>query len=428
MPSVVRDPAATRITKFTNCRVVRDNSLVEQDLWVDAESGRILRGQEAFYGSLITPDQVIDLDGRIVAPGFIDVQLNGSHGFDFSAVQESAKAYQDGLRQHNRSLVKTGVTSYLPTLTSQRPESYHKILPHLGPSGWLRSAADGAESLGAHCEGPFFSPRKHGVHNQDVILAASGFSDIEACYGAENINPALTQAGARQPANVKKITAAPEIEGVLRSIPALRSRGIICSIGHSDATYEEACAAADRGATMITHLFNAMRPFGHRNPGIFGLLGREERTRPFFGIIADGIHLHPTSIKIAFNAHPEGLILVTDAIKPAGLPDGLYEWTNGDRILKRGPLLTLENSDTLAGSSISLLECVNNFLQWTGATIPQAINAVTSTPAAMLDLAGVKGSLASDADADLVVLGNDGSSLTVDQVWKFGTKIFDTEK
>lgn len=427
MPSVVREPAATRITKFTNCRLVRDNSLIEQDLWVDASSGKILRSQEAFYGNLTIPDQIIDLGGRIVAPGFIDVQLNGSHGFDFSAVQETAKGYQDGLRQHNRSLIRTGVTSYLPTLTSQRPESYHKILPFLGPSGSLRVPADGAESLGAHCEGPFFSPRKHGVHNVDVIQTAKGFSDLEACYGADNLQPSVTPDGEHRPANVKKVTGAPEIEGVLRSIPALRSRGIIYSIGHSDATYEEALAALDQGATMITHLFNAMRPFGHRNPGIFGLLGQEERPRPFFGIISDGVHLHPTSIKIAYNAHREGMILVTDAIKPAGLPDGLYEWTNGDRIVKKGRSLTLDGSDTLAGSSISLLECVNNFLHWTGATIPEAINAVTSTPAAMLDLKGAKGSLASDADADLVVLGDDGSNLTVDQVWKFGSKVFDVE-
>lgn len=305
-----------------------------------------------------------------------------------------------------------------------------QILQFLGPSGALRHPEDGAESLGAHCEGPFMSPRKHGVHNPEVLRTASSFADLEACYGADNLGSSRKVDGisVSRPAVVKKITAAPEIPGILSSIPELRSRGIIFSIGHSDCSYEEALVAVDQGATMITHLFNAMRPFGHRNPGIFGLLGQEDRPRPYFGVISDGIHLHPTSIKIAFNAHPGGLILVTDAIKPAGLPDGVYEWTNGDKIQKKGPLLTLLGSDTLAGSSITLVECVNNFLHWTGATIPEAINAVTSTPAAMLGLAGVKGSLDSDADADLVILGTDGSNLTVDQVWKFGSKVFDAEK
>lgn len=138
-----------------------------------------------------------------------------------------------------------------------------------------------------------------------------------------------------------------------RLIPELRSRDIIYSIGHSEATYEDASEAVANGATMITHLFNAMRPLHHRNPGIFGVLGHAESLpRPYFGIIADGIHLHPTAIKIAFNAHPDGFILVTDAMHLVGLPDGAYPWTNGENvcnIVKQGSKLLLEGSDTIAG-------------------------------------------------------------------------------
>lgn len=220
---------------------------------------------------------------------------------------------------------------------------------------------------------------------------------------------------------------------MMAHIPELTKRGIIYSIGHSDATYEQAVTATHQGARMITHLFNAMRPFYHRNPGIFGLLGQSERRRPFYGVIADGIHLHPTSIKIAYNAHPEGCVLVTDAMRLCGLPDGVYDWTNGERIVKSGARLTLEGSDKIAGSSATLIECVNNFRRWSGASTVQAINAVTATPARLLGLEGVKGSLASGADADLVILGEcedafAGSTLTVDQVWKFGVKIHDTDK
>ncbi|KAI2868036.1 CAZyme family CE9 [Aspergillus niger] len=229
------------------------------------------------------------------------------------------------------------------------------------------------------------------------------------------------------------ITAAPEVGDMLPNIPSLTSEDIIYSIGHSDATYEQALTATQQGATMITHLFNAMRPFYHRNPGIFGLLGQNECPRPFYGVIADGIHLHPTSIRIAYNAHPDGVILVTDAMKLCGLPDGIYDWTNGERIIKSGARLTLEGSDKIAGSSATLIECVNNFRRWSGASTAEALNAASATPARLLGLQGVKGSLESGADADLLVLDDEedpfsGPTLTVRQVWKRGVKIYDTDK
>jgi len=326
-------------------------------------------------------------------------------------------------------LVQTGVTSYLPTITSQKSEVYHGVLPYLGPSGALRVAEDGAESLGAHCEGPFLSPSKRGVHPAEVLLSATnGFSDLEECYGKTHLRPTHGKNGVET--SIKMITAAPEVGVMESTIREITSRGILFSIGHSEATYEDATSAIKAGATMITHLFNAMRPLHHRDPGIFGVLGTAKNlARPYFGIIADGIHLHPTTIKIAFNAHPDGFILVTDAMHLVGLDDGTYEWTNGARLVKSGLSVTKEGSDVIAGSSITLIQCVNNFLNWSGASIPQALKAVTATPAAMLGLSGVKGTLDADADADLVILSeelsDDGKNLIVDQVWKFGVKVFD---
>lgn len=448
MPGKTSSPP--RITKFTNCRIIKDNDLIEQDVWIDSLSGKILRAQEAFYGLHLSPDEVIDLGGRILAPGLIDVQLNGAQGFDFSVPCASREEYNEGLRMVNKGLARTGVTSYLPTVVSSTPEVYWKVgdthscpnrqlfrpsrrlterliqvLPSLGPSGSEHCAEDGAESLGAHVEGPFISPGRNGVHKTEVLQAAKDFEDLIECYGKDNLT------GTAQ--TVKMITAAPEVGNMIANISSLTSRGIIYSIGHSDATYEQAMTATIQGATMITHLFNAMRPFYHRNPGIFGLLGQNERRRPYYGVIADGIHLHPTSIRIAYNAHPDGLILVTDAMKLCGLPDGIYEWTNGERIVKTGARLTLEGSDKIAGSSATLIECVNNFRRWSGASTAEALNSVTATPARLLGLQGVKGSLDSGADADLVVLSDEtdpysGPTLTVDQVWKRGVKIFDTEK
>lgn len=290
------------------------------------------------------------------------------------------------------------------------------------------------------------------------------------------------------------------------------------SIGHTETSLPVAAAAVKAGATMITHLFNAMRPLHHREPGVFGLLGlagptsreEEDKTckRPYYGVIADGIHLHPLSVSLAYNLHPKGFILVTDAMHLAGMPDGKYEWVNGEKtewIEKRGsklciaepPLPSSSSSSSslppsppssppqsllkgkqnghhhvngsanggpgrsqgeevttqngngvekkkkcgggIAGSSATLLECVNNVLQWTGMPVPRALASVTSTPAEMLGLKGVKGSLKPGADADLVVFEEvevevedllDGSGkisrkqLVVEEVWKFGERVF----
>ncbi|KAK7192667.1 hypothetical protein DPSP01_006901 [Paraphaeosphaeria sporulosa] len=434
MPSVVRPVGTAAVTrrsgvvKFTNCRLVKGTDLVHEDLWVSSVTGKILNGQELLYGHRTAPDDIIDLGGRILSPGLIDVQLNGAYGFDFSVIPEDGSiAYGKGVQQVNRNLVKGGVTSYLPTLTSQRPEVYHKALPYLGPSGSTRDPALGSESLGAHCEGPFMSPTKNGIHNVSVLqVPRDGIASVAGCYGPSNLT---------QPSPIKLVTLAPELPGALSAIQSLASLGIIASIGHSEATYEEAKLGIKAGASSITHLFNAMKPLHHRNPGIFGLLGTASSSisKPYFGIIADGIHIHPTSIKIAYNAHPEGLILVTDAMRLSGMPDGVYDWTNGSRIVKQGALLTLEENGKIAGSSIELIDCVTNFMNWTGASVPEAIKAVTETPASMLGLAGVKGSLQEGADADLVVLDvqegavGEDKRVVVDQVWKFGVKVHERE-
>lgn len=431
MPGVIcshpQSPTRTSITKFTNCRLVKNGKLVQEDLWISSRNGKILNGQEVFYNHRVAPDQVVDLGGRIISPGFIDVQVNGAFGVDFSVAPERTADYAKGLIRVNKGLVKTGVTSYTPTIVSQKPEVYHKVLPYLGPSGFRRLPAEGAESLGAHLEGPFLSPLKNGIHNKSVLKAPEGGIDaLLDCYGAFNLN--------KDASPIKYVTLAPEQPGALQAIRELRARGVLASIGHTAADYEQAQQGVEAGATMITHLFNAMESLHHRNPGMFGLLGQGSdptHPKPFFGIIADGIHLHPSAINIAWNAHPEGFILVTDAMALAGLPDGVHEWTNGDRIVKKGYTLTLEGHENkIAGSSITLIECVNNFLNWSGVGTAQALGAVTSTPAKMLGVADVKGNLDPSADADLVILdevvGVDGrKELVVEQVWKFGACVYD---
>lgn len=415
----------TGVTKFTGGYLVKGNELVEEDLWISSVTGKILHSQEIFYDYHIIPDEIVDLKGKILSPGFIDVQLNGAFGFDFSTVPQDMQTYQKGLKQLNKELIQTGVTSYLPTLPSQEADIYHQTLPYLAPSGASRNALEGSESLGAHCEGPFIAGSKCGIHSPSVLQSApNGFQDFQACYGASNLEAPSPD----EKPPIALITAAPEISGVSEAISQITSRGIRFALGHTEATYEATTSALHSGATMLTHLFNAMRPLHHRNPGPFGTLGKASGAeRPYFGIIADGIHLHPTTVKIAWNAHPDGFILVTDAMKTAGLPDGTYDWTNGDRWEKVGARLTREGTDTLAGSCATLGECVENFWQWSGASVPEVLRAVTATPAEMLGLGGSKGTLGEGGDADLVVLDareEDGKKrIAVEQVWKFGTRV-----
>ncbi|KIV89858.1 hypothetical protein PV10_07226 [Exophiala mesophila] len=452
---------APRIVKFTNAQLLRNGQLVPGDLWVSSETGRIISPQSAFYSSHKTADETIDLRGKILSPGFIDVQINGSHNFDFSTPDPD---FAEKLQRTNQQMIKTGLTSYVPTVISTQPEAYHAVLPHLGPSGAYRDPSKGSESLGAHIEGPFLSPLRNGIHNKEVLRTANSWSDVEECYGSSNLD------------NVRYITAAPEKGAMLSLIPKFVSRKIVFSVGHSDATFDQAQAAIGAGASMVTHLFNAMRPFGHRDPGIFGLLGQSlpsspvttpkqsqpasasssphgsprssRRTsprsslsisttvsdlddearfkQPFFGLIADGIHLSAQTLKIAYSAHPEGAIIVTDAQKFAGCPDGAYEWRGEDRFIKEGKLLRLESNGRIAGSVVDLIDCVNNFKRYTGCGSAKALECVTSTPAKMLgkDVEEKKGRLEVGMDADLVVLdeGLDGE-LAVTQVWKFGVRV-----
>jgi N-acetylglucosamine-6-phosphate deacetylase len=471
-------------TKFVNGKILRAGSLVEGDVWISSATGLILDSQSTFYESHTKPDRVVDLQGKILSPGFIDVQLNGGHGVDFSIPRPD---FAERLSDVNRRFAAAGVTSYLPTVISQKASVYQQVIPHLGPSGHDRDPGKGAESLGAHVEGPFLAPCRNGIHNKSVLTTASSWSDIEDVYGADSL----------ENGHIRKVTAAPELGNMTSLIPNLTSRGIIFSIGHSDADLSQASDAISAGATMVTHLFNAMRPFGHRDPGIFGLLGfptsrpgtpstsrpgsrhashptspatfpqqpsrfsstsstnsprmsldspacasptsyrskptlpTRDTPQPWFGLIADGIHLSPASLKIAYAAFPQGAILVTDALSFAGLPDGVYSWTNGDEVVKTGAEIRGKENGRLAGVAVSLIDCVNNFRRFTGAGVAEVLETVTSHPARMLgsDVEGRKGGLEAGMDADLCVLeeveeGGEGSGdLRVVGVWKFGVQV-----
>ncbi|KAK6339709.1 hypothetical protein TWF718_009102 [Orbilia javanica] len=415
-PSRTHSVPTDTIIRLANCLIPADNCLVPGTLLVNSTTGLIISSQDVFYGSKIQPSATIDLRGKVVVPGFIDVQINGAYGFDFSNSSNSNEEYAKGLKEVNRQFVSTGVTSYCPTVTSQKDEVYHKVLPHLGPSP--RSPTLGSSSLGAHVEGPFLNPERNGIHPPHILQKPSeGLRSLETVYGKQNLY-----------SNIKVVTLAPELlpPSSLPSLPSvLASKNIILSAGHSTATFSQ---LVNSNISMVTHLFNAMHQPHQREPGIPGaVLADVSVSKPrFFGIIADGVHVHPANIKWAYHSNPSGLCLVTDAMSLLGLPDGEYVWGNGESIHKTGGVLTLKGTTKIAGSCVTLLECLNNFMRFTNTGIAEAIKTVTKTPARMLGLEGVKGCLEPGADADLCVLEVNGDgSVGVEEVWKFGVKVWE---
>ena len=332
------------LIKFTNCRLAVNGTLVEKDLWVDSAKGVIIDSQKCFYDHHAMPDHTVNLGGKIISPGFIDIQINGAMGMDFSAFKDN-ETYSSGVKLVNKFLVRFGVTAYCPTLTSQYPDIYKQVLilgdtfnlqtlPHLRPVQ-TRNPQDGSEILGVHVEGPFLNAGKRGIHSTAVLrtISSGNFKEFESCYGSD----ALISHGPSIPPAIRIITGAPELNGMMSIIAECKRRHIIFSIGHSTATIETAEQAVQSGATLITHLFNAMEDLHHRDPGIIGLLGSQDTLpRPYFGIICDGIHIHKSCVKLAYRSHPHGTVLVTDAMAQLGLPNGTYDWTNGERITKDG--------------------------------------------------------------------------------------------
>src|SRR3954468_21613841 len=313
-------------------------------------------------GLLVRGDVEVD-EGRIVAvglsspgrgiavPGFIDLQVNGFGGVDF------LDADADGYRRAGEALLETGVTAYLPTLITTPEQQLLSAMAEV-PIGDSRPRI-----LGMHLEGPFLSPNRLGTHE------ASARRDPDLAM--------LDRLLAAGP--VRLMTLAPELSGADALIDRLLERGVAVSLGHTDATAAQANAAFDRGARSVTHLFNAMRPFLHRDPGIVGAaLARDDVV---VSIIVDGIHLAPETARVTWRAARERLALVTDAITRAGLPEGSYSLGNLDVRVHEG---TVRGPDgVLAGSVLTMDEAIRN-LHALGVPFEEAVAAATSTPARVL--------------------------------------------
>jgi len=334
------------------------------DVWV--KDGRIAEPGDT------TSTSVIDAQGLYVAPGFIDLQVNGGAGQNFE------DASLEEIRKIVDFYVSHGTTGLLPTTVTAPIDRIRGTIDRV-------KQVDHPAILGMHIEGPFISQERKGAQNPEYILEPSLDKFNELVAGHEEF--------------IKIVTLAPERPGADRLISRIREIGAVPSLGHSDATYDQAIAAIEHGIGLFTHMFNAMRGFHHRAPGA---VGAALVSNVMVELIADGIHVHPGAMKLLYKVKgPDQICLITDAISAAGLADGEYR-LGGLQVFVKAATARLADG-TLAGSTLTMDKAVQNFMAATGCSLPEAVKAASLNPARLLGIGDRKGSIEVGKDADLVI-------------------------
>jgi N-acetylglucosamine-6-phosphate deacetylase len=331
-------------------------------------------------------------------PGFVDVHIHGAGGRDVMEADDSALAVITG------RLAKFGTTSLLATTVTASADDTVRAVEGIAKfiSKQFQTDDARAEILGIHFEGPFLSKERRGVHLPEFLQLPS----------AEVLQRFLHAASG----NARILTIAPELMGAMPCIDAARSLGMVVSIGHTDATYEQARAAIAHGARHATHVYNAMRPFSHRDPGVIGaVLTTREVTAE---LIADGVHVDEIAMKILLQSKdPEHVILISDGMAATGMPDGKYQLGGIEVTVSGGICRNAEGR--LAGSTLTLDRALRNIVNL-GTPLENAVRMLTLNPATLLGIEFKKGALRTGADADIVLL-NEG--LEIASVYARGTAV-----
>jgi N-acetylglucosamine-6-phosphate deacetylase len=322
--------------------------------------------------------------GKTVVPGFVDVHIHGAGGRDvMEGTRESLEIIAATVAAHGTtSLVATTVTASEKETQASVAGIAHFILN----TSQYAARELSAEVLGIHFEGPFISPARRGVHPAKWILGPS--TEVLARFLKEARGTALI------------LTLAPELPGALDLIAAARKAGMVVSLGHTDATYEQAQAAIDAGASHAAHVYNAMRPFSHRGTGVIGAVLTSPKVSA--ELIADGVHVDEAAMRILVDLKtPERVILVSDGMSATGMPDGKYQLGTFEVKVSGGVARNAEGK--LAGSTLTLDRALRNMVAL-GVPLASALRMVTANPARQIGLGARKGILAPGADADLVFL------------------------
>jgi N-acetylglucosamine-6-phosphate deacetylase len=354
------------------------------------EHGRIVDITSRSERAIPPQARHVDLPGAVLAPGFVDIHIHGAAGHDVM------QADVTGLSAIATLLAKHGVTSYFPTTVTASDDVTLGALDALanaidGAAADVNSA--GARPLGIHLEGPFLSHARRGVHppaelQQPTLARFDGF--WQAARG-----------------HIKMMTIAPELPGAVEVIAEASRRGVCVSLGHSDADFAATLRGIEAGGRHATHTFNAMRPLGHRDPGILGAVLTD--TRVSADIIADGIHLDPAVVRLFLQLKgAEQSVLITDGMAATGMPDGRYRLGPLEVEVKDGRCLS---NGSLAGSVLTMDRAVRNVMTFAGWSLANAVRIATLNPAQAAGINDQAGRLVPGAPADILVLSPTGEVL-----------------
>ena len=370
--------ALTAKTLFTPLeRIEQPVVLIEGDRIVSVSSRSVVEIPSAA--------KHVDFGGGILAPGLIDIHVHGGVGYDVMDNDEAARS------SFEQFLVRHGVTGYYPTtLTASGSDTQHALerLARAVESAEENAVPGRSQSLGIHLEGPFLSHLRRGVHPPERLLSPDVKTFDRFWQAAQG--------------KIRVLTIAPELPGALEVITEATKRGVCVSIGHSDATLEQARAGISAGARHATHTFNAMRPLGHRDPGIVGEV--LENATISADIIADGIHVHPSIVRLFLQAKgTERAVLITDATAATGMPEGQYRLGSLEVEVRDGKCL---HDGKLAGSVLTLDAAVRNAMKFADLSLQEAVRLASRNPATAVS--ADRAVLRPGAVADLIALSSFG--------------------
>jgi N-acetylglucosamine-6-phosphate deacetylase len=373
---------------FTPTTEIPDAGILIHDATIETVGPRSGMTLPAAASEIIATD-------KIAAPGFLDVHIHGAGGHDVM------EATDDALAAVARTIAAHGTTSFVATTVTASPDAICRSAQAVAQyfASQHQAGDRRAEVLGVHFEGPFISPARRGVHPPEFLRLPS--ADV------------LAQFIAAAKGRAQILTIAPELLGAMPCIDAARKAGMVVAIGHTDATYEQARAAITRGAHHAVHVYNAMRPFSHRDSGVIGaVLITPEVTAE---LIADGVHVDETAMRLLLHAKgPSCVILVSDGISATGMPDGKYMLGPFEVTVSGGVCRNAEGR--LAGSTLTLDRALRNVVNL-GTPLADALRMLTLNPATLLGLEFKKGVLRAGADADIVLLDE---ALNITNVWARG--------
>ncbi len=365
-------------TIFTDCSLVLPDQMLPEGAVIVGEDGKIAWcGKESDLPSF--EGKVIDLGGKLLSPGLIDIHVHGGKGITFGENDVSATT-----AFYSNWVVENSVTGYLMTIADATHDGLVDMLHKYVDV--LSHPVEGAETLGLHLEGPYLNIEKKGAFNPAWLR-----------------NPSVEEAKAYIQAGqgwIRQITMAPELPNATEVAHLFREAGVVVAMGHTNNSYEGAEAALKGDFNHVTHTFNAQRGFDHRSPGVFGAVMTSDIVTG--ELIADTIHVHPGAMKLLMRTlGTDRVVAITDAMSGAGLPEGVYHLVGHDVFVKDGRA-TLENG-TLAGSIATLNMCVNNLVKTVGVSIYEAVKMASLNPARVIGVSDRLGSIAIGKDASLVV-------------------------